>query len=109
MLVTTYPKHQTIKLIDCRDLDQFIETHLDRKWDTLEAERDGALSGNGMITSYEAYFDPEHEYSVERDQLVQEWLAGDLLDNEINTSDILSYLVKLKVLEPGDYWVHLWW
>jgi len=105
-----YPKHKAIKLIDCRDMDEFLKEQLGKPWDTLESERDGACSGNGVITSYEAFHDPEHAYSVERCSLVEDWLnGGDTYDSDLSTSDLLCYLVEQGKIESGYYWVHLWW
>lgn len=122
--MTDTPKHRTAMLVDCRDLDKFIEEKTGRKWDTLEVagpRGQDYISGNGMMDDMEVRWtpdlweppDPDDEWYSDtiwgQLELVEQWLETGVADQYLRTDSILCYLVREGKMKPGNYVIHLWW
>lgn len=106
-------KSETIQLVDCHDLDEFIEKHLGKKWSTL---RNDENRHNGSYTTYcigEWYDDDESEQVqkwLERPSLEDQWHIGDYeKEGEISTLMLLNELWRRGILPEETIHVHLWW
>lgn len=110
-------KCKTIQLVDCSDLDSFIEKHLGKKWSSLHNEDE---CFNGSYTTFpvgEYWNEPGQPTEAEK---VQEWLTrpsperyhriGDYNDEgKISTLMLLNELWRRGILPEGDLSVHMWW
>lgn len=106
---------QDAKLIDCHDLDRFVEEVLEPygvTWRSLDTGYDGYHNGSMQEATVEYGADPE----LDLDQDFQRWLDGGSYysDDELpgiipGIQEMLQWLCNQKRIEPGKYVVDLWW
>ena len=105
------------KLIDCHDLDRFVEAVLEPygvSWRALDTGYDGYHNGSMVDTTVEFGANVEDDL----DQDFERWLAGgDFYEDEEgdysytlpNIQNMLQWLCNQHLIEPGKYVVDLWW
>lgn len=110
-------KMEDAKLVDCHDLDRFVEVVLKPygvSWRSLDTGYDGYHNGSMVDTTVEFGADVEDDL----DQDFERWLSGgDFYEDEDgdysytlpNIQNMLQWLCNKQLIEPGKYVVDLWW
>ena len=108
-------KYDDARVVDCRDLDDFVNMHLKGfglYWRSLDTGYDGYNNG-----SYEEA-NPVYGMEIEdqTDQDFDRWLmGGSFLESEKYSSippsieHMLQWLCNMGAVDEGKYVVHLWW
>lgn len=112
-------RYKDVRLVDCHDLDKFVNMHLEgfgKSWRSLDTGYDGYHNGSYMKAEVEVGAEIEDD----EDQSLSRWLLGEgpfYLDPEDGKysydspgiQHILQWLCNIDKIDDGDYVVELWW
>lgn len=111
-------KYKDARVIDCHDLDKFVNMHLEgygKTWRSLDTDYDGYHNGSFVDTTVQLGVMAEDD----DDQDFGRWITGEgpfYLDPEDTYSydlpgvqNILQWLCNKGVISEGYYVVKMWW
>lgn len=111
-------RYKEVFLVDCHDLDKFVNMHLEgygKTWRSLDTDLDGYH--NGSYEKADVKFGEEIEDDLDQD--FNRWLMGEgpfyldeqgIYSNELpGVEHMLRWLCNIGQISEGKYVVELWW